>query len=161
AQKAAVESARSQGLEAEAGVRVADTRLMHAQAEAQRARAGLKSAQTAPEQIAATRARAASAEARVMQLKAAREQAELNLQYSVVKAPAKGTVSRKSVEPGQVVQPGQPLLALIPLDTVWVTANFKETQLKDMRQGQRATIKVDAYGGREYQGKVESIAAAT
>jgi membrane fusion protein (multidrug efflux system) len=65
------------------------------------------------------------------------------------------------VEPGQVVQAGQPLMAVIPLDTVWVIANFKETQLRDMRPGQRATVTVDAYGGREYAGKVDSLAPAT
>src|SRR6185436_3584710 len=80
---------------------------------------------------------------------------------AVIKAPVKGTVSRKTAEVGQVVQPGQPLMALIALDAVWVTANFKETQLRELRPGQSVTISVDAYGGREYTGKVESIAAAT
>jgi len=92
---------------------------------------------------------------------AALDQAELNLQYTTIKAPAKGVVSRKSAQVGQVVQPGQPLMALIPLDDVWITANFKETQLSTMRVGQRVTVDVDAYGGREYSGKVDSIAAAT
>jgi membrane fusion protein (multidrug efflux system) len=83
-------------------------------------------------------------------MQAARElaQAELNLQYTTVKAPARGIVSKKGVNAGQVVQAGQPLLALVQIDDVWVTANFKETQLKDMRPGQRATIEVDAFGGR-------------
>jgi membrane fusion protein (multidrug efflux system) len=107
------------------------------------------------------RARATSAEARVKQAQAAVKQAELNLEYVTVKAPAKGQVSRKSVEVGQVIQPGQPLMTIIPLDRVWITANFKETQLEDMRPGQRATVEVDAYGGKEFSGKVESIAAAT
>jgi membrane fusion protein (multidrug efflux system) len=111
--------------------------------------------------VAATRARAAAAEARAEQAKAALDQAELNLQYTVVKAPARGTVSRKSVEVGQVVQPGQPMMALILLDSPWITANFKETQLRDMRPGQRVSIKVDAYGGREYTGRIDSLAAAT
>ena len=75
--------------------------------------------------------------------------------------PVKGTVSRKSVEVGQVIQAGQPLMTVIPLDRVWVTANFKETQLERMRPGQRVQIEVDAYGGREFSGKVESLAAAT
>ena len=70
-------------------------------------------------------------------------------------------MSRKGVEVGQVIQPGQPLMTVIPLDRVWVTANFKETQLEKMRPGQRVTIEVDAYGGREFNGKVESLAAAT
>ena len=108
-----------------------------------------------------TRARADVAEARVQQAAAALAQAELNLERTVVKAPAAGVVSRKTVEIGQVVQPGQPLMALVDLDDVWVTANFKETQLRDMRPGQRATVDVDALGGREFNGHVDSIAAAT
>jgi membrane fusion protein (multidrug efflux system) len=72
----------------------------------------------------------------------------------------KGLVSRKSVEPGQVVQPGQPLMTLIPLDQVWITANFKETQLADMHPGQRVEIDVDAYD-KKFYGKVDSIAGAT
>jgi membrane fusion protein (multidrug efflux system) len=77
-----------------------------------------------------------------------------------VKAPIAGVVSKKSVEAGQVVQPGQPLLAVVPVEDVWVTANFKETQLKDMRPGQTVSVVVDAYQ-RRYTGRVESIAAAT
>ena len=76
-------------------------------------------------------------------------------------APVRGVVSRKGVNAGQVVQAGQPLLAIVQIDDVWVTANFKETQLKQMRPGQRAVVAVDAYGGREYKGKVDSIAGAT
>jgi len=94
-------------------------------------------------------------------MNAAVEQAELNLQHATVKAPVTGIVSRKSAEVGQIVQPGQPLMALIALETVWITANFKETQLTEMRPGQRATVKVDAYGGREFNGHIDSIAAAT
>lgn len=161
AQGAAVDSARSTIAEADAGIRVAESKLTQARAAERQARGGLTSAQTAPEQVTAMRARAASAEARVQQARAELDQAEMNLQYTIVKAPVKGTVSRKSVELGQVVQAGQPLMAVIPLDTVWVIANFKETQLRDMRPGQRATITVDAYGGREYAGKVDSLAPAT
>ncbi len=161
AQRAAADSAKSQAAEADAGIRVAESRLVQAQAGEQQARAGLASAQTAPEQVAGMRARAQAAQAHAEQAKAALEQAELNLQYTALKAPMRGVVSRKSAEVGQVVQPGQPLMAIIPLDTVWVTANFKETQLRDMRPGQSVTIKVDAYGGRDFKGKVDSIAAAT
>jgi membrane fusion protein (multidrug efflux system) len=78
-----------------------------------------------------------------------------------VKAPVSGVVSHRSAEVGQVVQPGQPLMAIVPLEEIWVTANFKETQLRKMRPGQPVTISVDAYGGREYRGHVDSIAAAT
>jgi membrane fusion protein (multidrug efflux system) len=161
AQRAAVESARSQVVEAEAGIRVAESRLTQARASAQQALAELATAQTGPEQVTATKARASAAEAHVQQARATLAQAELNLQYTTIKAPARGVVSRKSVNVGQVVQSGQPLLALVALDSVWVTANFKETQLKNMRPGQRATFKVDAFGGREYTGKVDSIAGAT
>ena len=161
AQRAAADSAVSLVAEAQAGIRVADTRLVQARAIEQQAQAGLRTAQTAPQQIAATRARAASADARVLQAKSALEQADLNLQYTTIKAPVRGVVSRKTVEVGRVVQVGQPLLALIPLDTVWVTANFKETQIANMRPGQAVTIKVDSYGGRQFRGKIDSIAAAT
>jgi membrane fusion protein (multidrug efflux system) len=161
ATKAATESAEAQIKEAELGIRVAESRLAQASAGRQQASAGLKTAQTAPEQVAASRARADAADAKVKQNKAMVKQAELNLEYATVKAPVKGIVSRKSVEIGQVIQPGQPLMTVIPLDRVWVTANFKETQLEHMRPGQRVTIEVDAYGGREFGGKVESLAAAT
>jgi membrane fusion protein (multidrug efflux system) len=114
----------------------------------------------APQQVQASKARESSAGARVEQAKAAREQARLNLQYTRIVAPADGVVSKKSVEVGEVIQPGQPLLAIVPLEDIWVTANFKETQLRDMRPGQAANISVDAYG-RTYGGYVQSIAAAT
>ena len=161
ANKAATESAQAQVKEAELGIRVAESRLAQAGVGRQQASAGLKTAQTAPEQVTASRARADAADAKVRQNKAMVKQAELNLEYTTVKAPIKGIVSRKSVETGQVIQPGQPLMTIIPLDRVWVTANFKETQLASMRPGQRVKIEVDAYGGREFSGKVESLAAAT
>jgi len=161
AQRASADSAKSQVTEAEAGVRVAESKLTQAQAGEQQARAGVRTAQTGPEQVAATRARASSAQARVQQAKAALEQAELNLQYTTIRAPVAGIVSRKMAEVGQIVQAGQPLMALIPLQDVWIVANFKETQLTNMRPGQRATVTVDAYGGKEFKGHVDSIAAAT
>ena len=95
------------------------------------------------------------------QAKATLAQAELNLQYTVLKAPARGVVSRKSVNVGQVIQPSQPLMALVQTDNVWITANFKETQLDEMRPGQRVLVEVDAYDGRKFEGKVDSISAAT
>jgi membrane fusion protein (multidrug efflux system) len=159
-QKAAADSARSQIAEADAGIRVAESKLAQARAAEQQAHAELTAAQTGPSQIAATKARAASAEARVRQFRAALAQAELNLEYAVVKAATRGVVSRKSVNVGQVVQAGQPLLALVQIDEVWVTANFKETQLAHMRPGQRATISVDALGVK-LAGKVDSLAGAT
>jgi membrane fusion protein (multidrug efflux system) len=161
ASKAATESAEAQVKEAELGIRVAESRLAQAGVKRQQATAELRSAQTAPEQVTASRARADAADAKVRQNRALVKQAELNFEYATVKAPVKGIVSRKSVEIGQVIQPGQPLMTIIPLDRVWVTANFKETQLERMRPGQRVQIEVDAYGGREFNGKVESLAAAT
>jgi membrane fusion protein (multidrug efflux system) len=159
--KATADSARSQVVEAEAGIRVAESRLVQARAGEQQAHAEMQTAQTAPEQVTATKARASAADAHAQQARANLAQAELNLQYTVIKAPAAGVVSKKGVNVGQVVQPGQPLLALVQIDDVWVTANFKETQLKDMRPGQRAKVEVDALGGREFNGKIDSIAGAT
>jgi membrane fusion protein (multidrug efflux system) len=146
AARAEHEGAVAQGREAEAGVRGA---------QAKRTQAG-----TAPEQVTIMRSRAAGAEAQVAQARAAVERARLDLEHTSVKAPVSGVVSKKTVEPGQVVQPGQPLMAIVPLDDIWVTANFKENELRDIRPGQPVTIKVDAYG-RDYKGKVDSIAAAT
>ena len=161
AQKAAADSARSQVAEADAGIRVAESKLAQARAAELQARAELQTAQTGPSQVTATKARASSAEARVQQARANLAQAELNLQYTTVKAPARGVVGRKGINAGQVVQAGQPLLAIVQLDEVWIVANYKETQLKDMRPGQRATVDVDALGGRGFNGKVGSLAGAT
>jgi len=158
---AALDSARAQVVEAELAVGVAENRLTQARVGRQTATAQLSTAQTAPGQIAASKARADAADARVRQAQAVVQQAELNLEYATVKSAAKGVVSKKSVEPGQIVQPGQPLMALIPLERVWITANFKETQLEDMRVGQRVVVEVDAYGGREFTGRIESLAPAT
>jgi len=135
---------------------VTQARARIAQAEAE-----LQYAETQPQQISVQRSRAQAAEAETERAAAILQQAQLNLQYTSVKAPVAGTVSRKTVEVGQIVQAGQPLLALIPLENVWVTANFKETQLTNMRAGQKVVVKVDADGGKEFQAHVDSIAAAT
>jgi membrane fusion protein, multidrug efflux system len=159
--RAAVEAAASEVIAARGAITVAQQRAAQARATASQARAGLATAQTAPQQLQVTQARAAAAEARVQLAEAALKQAELNLAYTTIAAPGPGIISRKSVEPGQVIQAGQPLMALVDLDHVWVVANFKETQLDAMRPGQKATIEVDALGGREFQGHIDSIAAAT
>ena len=161
ASRAAADSAKAQVQEAQTGIAVAQSQVMSARAGAAQASAQLASAQTAPQQVAAQQARAASADAKVLQQRAAVQQAELNVQYTTVKSPMKGIVSKKGVEVGQIVQTGQPLMTIIPLEEVWVTANFKETQLKDMKAGQAAVISVDAYGGRDFKAHVESLAAAT
>jgi membrane fusion protein (multidrug efflux system) len=95
--------------------------------------------------------------------KAKVRQASLNLEYATIVAPARGFVTRKAVEPGNMLSKGQPLMALVPLDPgeIWVTANFKETQLTQVRPGQPVTIEVDAFPGRELTGRVDSIMAGT
>jgi membrane fusion protein (multidrug efflux system) len=93
--------------------------------------------------------------------RAARDQAALNLSYTRVTAPSGGVVSRKSVEVGQLVQPGQPLMSVVPLDDIWVTANLKETQTANVTPGDPADVTVDAYSGRRFAGHVESISPAT
>jgi membrane fusion protein (multidrug efflux system) len=160
AAKAAVEAAQAGVSEAEQGVLNAESRRLQAVESATQAEADLRTAHTGPAQVNVTRARLSSAEARLQMAEAAVAQAELNLKYTTIQAPAAGVVSRKSVEPGQVVQPGQPVLALVQLDDTWVTANFKETQLADMRVGQSVKVAVDSTG-HTYMGKVESLAAAT
>jgi membrane fusion protein (multidrug efflux system) len=121
--------------------------------------ANLRNAHTGPRQVASTRARAISADATVQQKEAAVEQAELNLLYTKIVAPVDGIVS-KNAEVGMNVTPGQQLFTIFPLNDVWVTANFKETQLKHMKPGQPVEIKVDA-NGRTYKGKVDSIAGSS
>jgi membrane fusion protein (multidrug efflux system) len=91
---------------------------------------------------------------------AALDQALLGLEYTRIVAPLSGVVGKKTVEVGQRVQPGQQLLAIVPLDDIWITANFKETQLRRIRRGQRVTIHVDVTG-REYEGYVEGLAGAS
>jgi len=161
ASRAAVDAARSDVTAGETAIAVAQQRAVQARATAARAHASLETTRTAPEQLQATRARATGADARVKQMRAALAQAELNLERTTIKAPSAGTVSRKMIEVGQVVQAGQPLMALVSLTDVWVVANFKETQLRNVRDGQRVTIEVDGLGGREFDGHVDSLAAAT
>jgi membrane fusion protein, multidrug efflux system len=121
-----------------------------------------QSEQVRARQQAVSVARFKQAQATVQQRKADLEQAQLNMGYTIIKAPVDGIVSRKNAEPGMQVSAGQQIMALVPLDDIWVTANFKETQLKKMRVGQRVQIEVDTYGSsRKYRGHVDSIAAAS
>ena len=146
--------------QAAASVDAARAAVANAQSHVAQAQAMVQGAESAPQQVAITRAKAGAAEANVARLKAALQQAELNLQYTVIRAPVTGVVSKKTVEPGEVIQPGQPLLAVVNLEDVWVVANFKETQLRNMRPGQPARVEVDAYR-RTYNGHVDSIGGAT
>ncbi len=140
-----------------------------ARAQADAARATTESqratAQASSSQIEAATRQVAAAQAQVAQHQAALEAARLQLSYAVIKAPVAGFISKKNVEVGQFVQAGQPLMAIVqqgnnPND-VWVSANFKETQLAKMHPGQTAEIEVDAYPGVTFHGRVESLAAAT
>jgi membrane fusion protein (multidrug efflux system) len=149
---AAVAAARANESAAQQFVQQARSRLVQADANHQ-------SAETGPQQVSSTRARARAAIADVEEKRALLEQAELNLQYTKIVAPVTGEVN-KTVVVGLNVQPGQQLLTVVPLDEVWVTANFKETQLKHMRVGQKAEIHVDS-NGRTLKGRVDSIAGAT
>src|SRR6202035_3500172 len=150
---AAVEAARAN---AEAALQ----QVNQAQSKLAQAEANWRNANTAPKQMTATRAKAASAEAEVQRKKADLDQAQLNLQYTKIVAPVAGVVSDRTVEVGQNVVPGQELMKVIPLDDIWITANFKETQLRNIRVGQPVTVEVDA-NGRKYKGKVDSIAGAS
>src|SRR5206468_5318874 len=107
--------------------------------------------------------RASDAQGKIAKVQSARASlaaAELNLGYTEIVAPVDGVATHKQVEPGQIVQQGQGLLVVVPLQDVWVTANFKETQLRNMKPGQKAEVKVDTYG-KAFSGRVDSIAGAT
>ncbi len=153
ATKAAVEDARASELAAVEGVKGALERVASAQA-------SLKYAQTGPQQVAAQNARARQAEAQVEQAQAQLDQARLNLSYTKIVAPEAGIITRKSVEINQNVSTGQNLLTLVSLEDLWITANFKETQLRHMEAGQTVEIAVDSTG-KKYHGKVTQIGGAT
>jgi membrane fusion protein, multidrug efflux system len=133
---------------------IAQARSLVVQREAQ-----IEAARIAPQQVTDARAKSESAGGHLEQARADLHTAQLNLSYTKLYAPVSGVIGRKTVELGHRVQPGQSLLAIVPLDDIWVTANFKETQLKRMRPGQSVIIRVDTFG-RDYKGKVESLPGA-
>ena len=151
ANRSGVVSAGASVLAAEQAVRQAKGKLLQAGAD-------LRSAQTAPQQVSMTRAKAEAADAQARERKAQLDLAELNLSYTVVRSPVTGIIGKKAVEVGQNVGIGQELVEVVPLDDVWVTANFKETQLAHMRPGQPVEIKVDAYG-RTWKAHVTNLGA--
>jgi membrane fusion protein (multidrug efflux system) len=153
ASAATVEAARAAADAAAAQVEQAQSRLLQANAD-------LRSAQTAPQTMQATRSRALSAQAIADRKKADLQQAELNLTYTKIVSPVSGIVSDRTVEVGLNVQSGQEMMKIIPLEDIWVTANFKETQLRNMKAGQKADVTVDA-NGKTYRGHVDSIAGAS
>jgi membrane fusion protein (multidrug efflux system) len=152
ASTSSVEAARANESAAQQAVQQARSQLGQSEANQQ-------SAETGPQQVSSTRARARAAIAEVQQRRSALEQAQLNLQYTKIVAPVSGEVT-KSVVVGMNVQAGQQLLTVVPLDDVWITANFKETELRDMKVGQKADIHVDS-SGKTFRGHVDSVAGAT
>lgn len=145
---------------AEKSAEQARAAMLSAKARVEQARAGVEQARASRKQVNIRRADLLSASAGVAQAKANVEAAELQLSYASIVAPMDGVVTKKVVEVGQVVQPGQGLLVLVPLHDIWVTANFKETQLARVRSGQEAEVDVDMYG-KTFTGHVDSIAGAT
>jgi membrane fusion protein, multidrug efflux system len=141
---------------AQAGVHGAEEAVQQARGKLLQTKNDLQTAETAPQQISLTRADAQAADAQALQRRAQLAQAEMNVSYTVILSPATGIVGKRSVEVGQNVSIGQELVDVVPLDDVWVTANFKETQLAHMRPGQRVDVKVDAYG-RTWEGRVTNL----
>jgi membrane fusion protein (multidrug efflux system) len=160
AARASVDAQKAAVTEAQQNVLAAEKSVEQARARVGQAEATVEGAMTGPQQVKSSEARAQAAAAKVAQKRAEVEQAELNLKYTTITAPATGIVARRSVEVGQYVEPGQLLLAIVDLSKVWVVANFKETQLKDMKVGQHVDIAVDA-NGRSYTGRIESLAGAS
>lgn len=158
--KSQLDAARQNFSLAQQTVSVRRAQVASAKAELEKAGAGLTAAQANTKQVKVSSANAASARAAVEQAQANLNTAQLNLDYTTIVAPEDGTVTNKTVEVGEIVQPGQGLLLLVPLNDVWVTANFKETQLAHVTPGDRAEIHVDMYG-KTFPGHVDSIAGAT
>jgi membrane fusion protein (multidrug efflux system) len=147
-------------VQAQRSVEVAKAQLDAAKARVEQARAGVTSARADTRKVSMKTADAQGKLAKVEQARAALDAAQLNLSYTEITAPVDGVATHKQVEPGQIVQAGQGLLVVVPLHDVWVTANFKETQLRKMKAGQKAEVKVDTYG-KTFSGHVDSIAGAT
>jgi membrane fusion protein (multidrug efflux system) len=146
--------------EATQNISVSEKNVEQAQTRVEQANAQIQAALTGPQQVKVTEAKAQSAAAKVDQQRAMLDQAELNLKYTTIVAPIDGVVGKKNVAIGQNTAPGQELMAIVPLDNLWITANFKETQLQKMRVGQTVKIKADAYD-REYTGKIQRLAGAS
>ncbi len=138
----------------------ARTQIGGAQAQVNEAIGKLAQANTAPQQVQVSQAQAASAGANLEQLQAALDQAELELSYTKIFAPESGRIARKAIEVGALVQVGQPLMAVVPGD-VWVTANFKESQIGNIHPGEPVDLSIDAYPDRTFKGHVDSIQAGT
>jgi membrane fusion protein (multidrug efflux system) len=160
AARATVAARRASVAEAEQNIVVAQTAIEQANQRVTQADASIETALTGPRQVAVTQARAKAAAAQVEEKKALLEQARLNLSYCTLIAPVSGIVGKKTIELGENVVPGQQMMAVVPLEDIWITANFKETQLNRIRPGQRVTIAVDAYD-HKYEGKVQQVGGAS
>ncbi|MDR1727533.1 MAG: HlyD family secretion protein [Acidobacteriota bacterium] len=156
AARQAVAAAQAQHDQAQAGRTASAAALDIAEKQVRQAEGRFQEAQTAPQQVQVRQADLHSASAQKEQTAAALQLAELNLSYTKIYAPESGYITKKSVEPGNFVQPGQVLMALVS-DRLWVVANFKETQLRHMRPGQPVAIRVDAYPQLDLRGRVDSI----
>lgn len=156
-----VSQAREETLQAAAAVRSQTAALAQTRRRTQEAEAALANARSQRQQIKVRQAQVDAARSRVAQALANLRQAELNLDYTTIRAPVGGRVTKKSVEVGQVVQAGQPLLSIVDLDDVWVVANYKETALTHVRPGQRVNITVDTYPGVVFKAHVDSIQAGS
>lgn len=160
AAKATVEAQRAVVVEAEHGIAAAEFAVEQAKARLAQSDAQVQAAMTGPQQVAVTETRVKAGLAKVAQQRATLEQAKLNLGYTTITAPVTGVVGRKNVDVGQNLASGQQMMAIVPLDNLYVTANFKETQLRNIKPGQSVKISVDA-NGRSYTGKVARIAGAS
>lgn len=146
--------------QAQRNIEIEKAQAAAAQARVLQARAGVVSARADTKQVRMRQADAQAKIGKVQQARAALQTAQLNLEYTSITAPVDGVATHKQVEPGQIVQAGQGLMTVVPLHNVWVTANFKETQLRNMKPGQTVEVQVDTYG-RTFRGHVDSIAGAT
>ena len=155
-----LQAGRQRLVAAQKAADVAKASVVAAQAQLEQAQATLREAHANHQQVDISSARAGSAQAAVSQAQANLEAAELELSYTTLTSPVDGVVSKKSVEPGEVVEAGQALVVVVPLQEIWVTANFKETQLAKVRPGQKAEVKVDTYG-RTFVGHVDSVSGST
>src|SRR5881394_3148945 len=158
---AAVAQAQANALKAKSDLARVEPLAIQSVVSPQQLDAARAAASAADAQLASAQAALLGADARVGAARAARDQAALQLSYTRVTAPSNGVVSKKSVELGQLVQPGQPLMTVVPLDDIWVTANLKETESADVTPGDSVEITVDAYKGKRFRGHVESISPAT
>jgi membrane fusion protein (multidrug efflux system) len=146
--------------QARAGVRAAEEGVVEARARVRQAEAQLENARVSPKQVATAQEHVHNTQAAIKRAKAGLESAQISLADTAIVAPVEGLIARRTVQPGQNVSPGQELLDLVPLHQIWVTANFKETQLRNMRPGQAVDVHVDAYN-RDWHGRVASIGGAT